>query len=120
MGKTNLTQFDYSPGDKWSCGYLNLKAKTPLGLFEWNEVVPGPRHSEESRELTVKLNGHEIDMETIPGYLNFEPPGKDGKWADLFAASRDDVQADLEAWFEDSEAALVECLEEANESNEAL
>jgi len=118
MTQLKLTVFDYTPGDKWSCGYLNLKAETPLGLFEWDETVPGPRHGEDNHELTVKLAGYEMDLECFPGYLDFEPPGKEGKWADAFANSRADVEQSLSDWFEEAQEALVEFLEEKTDDEE--
>ncbi len=106
-----LTTFYYAPGDKWSCGHLNLTAETPLGLFKWKEVVPGPRHGEDSAELTVTLAGKELNLDHYD-HLDFEPPRQDGKWATLFACSRDAVEATLQAWFEDARPALLEFLEE--------
>jgi hypothetical protein len=115
--KTNLTEFDYGPGGKWDCGHLNLTAETPLGQLVWKEVIPGPRHSEDSRELTVTLNGVELAVwdDDIP--LDFEPPGKPGKWADQFAASESEVAETLEAWYEGNEELLRKLVcEKASES----
>ena len=93
MNKTDvvLTSFDYSPGDKWSCGHLNLEADTPLGALVWEEVVPGPRQGDDSAELRVTLGGKDIPEDYID--LNFEPPGRPGKWADQFDASGKKVEA---------------------------
>ena len=100
MGEVKLTSFEYSPGDKWSCGSLKLTAVTPLGSFVWSEVVPGPRHGEDSAELVVTVDGVEVDLCGNGIELDFEPPGKPGKWADLFSESRDEVEETLQAWFE--------------------
>jgi hypothetical protein len=100
MSEVKLTSFEYSPGGKWSCGSLKLTATTPLGPLVWSEVVPGPRHDEDSAELVVTVDGVEVDLCDNGIELNFEPPGKPGKWADLFSASRDEVEETLQAWFE--------------------
>lgn len=105
MAKVKLLTFNYAPGDEWSCGHLNLTAETPLGLFEWKQVVPGPRHGDDSAELTVTLAGHEL--EDCEG-LDFEPPNKEGKWSKLFKNSQDDVEKTLQAWYELSEPELRE------------
>lgn len=108
-----LTNFDYAPGGKWDCGHLNLTAETPLGTFEWKQVVPGPRHGEDHAELTATLAGHVLYLEHYE-YLDFEPPRQDGKWAKLFANSKDEVEETLQAWFDDAKPALQEFLDEIN------
>jgi len=99
-GAVSLTGFDYYPGGKWHCGRLSLEADTPLGPLVWEEVIPGPRHGEDSHELQVTLNGKEIDLYEHDLHHDFEPPNKEGKWADKFAASRDELEEDLKGWFD--------------------
>ena len=99
-GAVSLEGFDYFPGGKWDCGRLSLEADTPLGPLVWEEVIPGPRHSEDSHELQVTLNGKEIDMFKHDLHHDFEPPNKAGKWADKFATSRDELEEDLKDWFD--------------------
>jgi hypothetical protein len=118
-----ITSFAYKPGDKWDCGYFNFTATTPLGEFTWKEVVPGPRHSEDYRELSVELNGVQLsekfgwneagDLVNVGPLadLDFEAPGKPGKWADLFAKSKDDVEETFAAWFETNKDKLVELVQ---------
>lgn len=98
-GAVVLTDFDYKPGDKWECGILNLIADTPLGTFVWEEIIPGPRHGDDHAELTVRLNDVELDLWEHGLDLDFEPPNKEGRWAQEFAASKDQVEERLSAWF---------------------
>ena len=111
-----ITSFAYAPGDKWDCGYFNFTATTPLGQFTWKEVVPGPRHSEDYRQLDLELNGVDLSEqfawnEGPLADLDFEAPGKPGKWADLFAKSKDDVEETFAAWFETNKNKLVELVQ---------
>jgi hypothetical protein len=106
-GEVTLTDFEYQPGGKWDCGVLNLKADTPLGPFTWEEVVPGPRHGDDHAELTVTLNGVELDLWKHGLELDFEPPNKEGKWADKFADSEGEVAEQLAAWFEANKSLLA-------------
>jgi hypothetical protein len=105
--RTTLTNFEYQPGGKWHCGHLNLKADTSLGPFEFREVVPGPRHGPDSGEVTVTLNGVELDLWEHGFELDFEPPNKEGKRADEFANSKEEIEDQLEAWFEAYETLLA-------------
>ena len=88
------------------CGHLRLEATTPIGKLVWNEIVPGPRHGEDSRELTVTLNEVEIDLCDNNIELDFEPPCKQGKWSELFADSGQEVGKQLEDWFTSHEETL--------------
>lgn len=99
-GAVSLTGFDYYPGRKSDSGHLSLEADTPLGLLVWEEVIPGPWDGEDSHELQFTLNGKEVDLYKHDLYHDFEPPNKKGKWADKFAASRDELEKELNDWFD--------------------
>jgi hypothetical protein len=114
-GSLTLTSFEYSPGGKWDCGSLRLEADTPLGKLVWDEVVPGPRHGEDHHELTVTLNGHEVNDDFLD-FPDFEPPGKDGKWADAFAESEAEVRALLACWYDENKRELAVLTKYANVS----
>ena len=107
--KVELKELEYTPGGKWDCGVFNFKAETEFGLFEWDEVVPGPRHGEDSATLLVKLAGYEIDLGgPIYAGLDFEPPSSPGRWASQFSESAgDDVLELLGAWLEEHREALT-------------
>lgn len=104
-----VTNFEYEPGGKWDCGTLWFDAQTPLDLFTWREVVPGPRHCEDDAELEFKLNGNEMS-EYEPdatacyrdfSFPNFEPPNKPGRDADNFNKNGTDLITEVfSAWLE--------------------
>lgn len=107
-GSVVIEEFDYSPGGKWECGHLNIDATTPLGKLEWREIIPGPRHGDDSHDLTVTINGVEIDMYSgAVAELDFEPPGKEGRWSEQFAESEDEVACTLDDWYQCHAAILA-------------
>jgi hypothetical protein len=101
----------YGPGDKWSCGALEFEADTPLGVLTYESVLPGPRHSEDSFEVTMTLGG--VNLEDCVTYPEFEAPGKPGRWADEFAeGAEEEVQSTVSAWFESYKNELAAYLAE--------
>ena len=105
--KVTMIELTYAPGGKWDCGVLRFTADTELGTFTWDEVVPGPRHSEDSGSLVAKLNGAEITCDELDD-LDFEPPNKEGRWADKFAETAEEIVAEqLSAWLESCRAVLA-------------
>ena len=92
-----ISDFDYEPGGKWDCGHLNFTAATPFGDLEWEEVIPGPRHGEDSASVTVTLDGD--DVSDLFCDLDFEAPREEGRWADEFRAD-DGVSDRLSAYLE--------------------
>jgi len=103
----SLTGFDYYPGRKSDSGHFSLEADTPLGLLVWKEVIPGPWDGEDSHELQVTLNGKEVDLYKHDLHHDFEPPNKQGKWAEKFAASRDELEKELNDWFDSHRLVLA-------------
>ena len=100
----------YEPGSKWDCGIFEFDADTSFGKLEWREVLPGPRHSDESHELSVKLNGVELTNrdEYFPSLPDYEAPGSPGRWADKFAEIIPDEAGDtLHAWLTAFKADVV-------------
>jgi len=95
--KMTISDFDYEPGGKWDCGHLNFTATTPFGELEWEEVIPGPRHSGDSASVTVTLDGD--DVSDLFCDLDFEAPREEGRWADEFRED-DGVSDRLSAYLE--------------------
>jgi len=114
MSEVKLTSYDYYPGDKWDLGRFEFEFETPLGDLVYEESLPGPRHSEDSGELTVKLNGVDLSSwasEHEGVYPEFEAPGKSGRWSDQFAAGlEEEVKSTVEAWFEACKGELADFL----------
>lgn len=78
-------------------------------------MVPGPRHGEDNREITVTLNGTEIDLfDGSVAELDFEPPGKEGKWAQKFADSQNEIAEQFWDWFYSEEKVLERIVACAN------
>jgi len=100
---------DYHPGGKWDCGHFEFSADTTIGTVSWDEVIPGPRHGEDNHELTIKLNGVELDTEllSLEPLPDFDPPGKPGKWADKFKATIDEDGPELLRDWLDANAAVL-------------
>jgi hypothetical protein len=105
----------YYPGDKWSCGLLDFEFETPLGLLTYVEKIPGPRHGEDSGELTMTLDGVDLcgwwDGGEVRPYPDFEAPGKPGRWAEQFEAGVvEEVKSKVEAWFGEFKGELADYL----------
>jgi hypothetical protein len=99
----------YEPGGKWDCGILQFTLNTNLGRIEWDEVIPGPRHGDDSAETTLKIDGQVIDCDELELDLpDFEAPGKPGRWADEFASSADaEIPETMRAWLEANKQVLA-------------
>lgn len=103
----------YSPGDKWECGNLSFQAETTLGIFTFEETIPGPRHSEDHSEVIATLAGVDLlEWENEGNDLpDWEPPGSPGRWAEEFAGNVErEVQEKMKAWFEANRDSLADFL----------
>lgn len=95
-----VRNFEYAPGGKWECGVLNFDAYTSIGIISWRETIPGPRHSPDSAEVIVRLNGKKIDTNEIEP-PDLEPPNKEGKRAAAFRKEgQTEIAAALKSWVE--------------------
>lgn len=103
----------YSPGGTWDCGNLSFKAETPLGLFTFEETIPGPRHSEDSSQVFATLAGVDLLDWEMEGHLlpDWEAPGTPGRWAEEFAGKvEQEVRDKMQSWFEYNQASLADFL----------
>ena len=101
-----VKDINWTPGGKWECGEFTFTADTPIGEIRYEEIIPGPRHSEDHAEQHVWLNGEEVDLD-LADFPDITIPNRDGsRHAVQFRKQMvSDVQVAFAEWINEALAA---------------